>query len=76
MGCSKLRVLVDPALIGFESGDLLLSEGFELLVKVDAPGGEAYHFVAGGLMGKRGHVDEGGELLVGYAAHFARDFIL
>lgn len=74
--CGELRVFIDPALVASECGDLLLPEGFKLLIEVDAPGGETDHFVASWLMGKRVHVDEGGELLVGYAAHFARDFIL
>ena len=72
----QLRVLVDPALVAAQGSDLLLTQGLELLVEVDAPGGEADHLVAGGLVRQRVHVDEGCELLVGYAAHFRAQFYI
>lgn len=48
--CCQLRVLVDPALIAPERGDLLISQCLKLLVEVDAPSGETDHFVAGWLV--------------------------
>lgn len=48
--CSQLWVFFDPALIPPEGSNLLLSQRLKLLVEIDAPSGEADHFVASWLM--------------------------
>lgn len=53
-----MGVLVDPVAVIPEGGDLLFTQGLQLLEEVDTPGGEANHFVTGGLVLVGGGVDE------------------
>jgi hypothetical protein len=75
-GGRQLRVLVDPALVAAQGLDLFVAEGLELLEEVDAPGGVAHHFVAGGLVRQRGGVDEAVEVFGGTHAHFAPNYYI